>query len=274
MTRNYIGVDLAKDFLEVRDPVRGGARVANRPAAVGRWLGGLGEADFIVFEATSGCDRALRVGLGQTGREGVRLNPLQVWHFARSRNRAKTDRLDAGLLADYGRERQPAPDPAPDPARDTLRALVHRRDQLKRMEVQEKNRLSGCLAEGAPALVARDIRSELAGLARRIARIEATIRDQVDRDDALGRDARLLRSVPGLGPVTAVTLLAYLAELGRVDRRAIASLGGLAPRARDSGKYRGRRFLGDGRRHVRRALCMARLSALRRSSSSPSRDAC
>ena len=245
------------------DPVRGRSRVANRPKAVARWVAGLGETDFVVYEATSGCDRPLRVALAEAGRPGARVNPLHAWHYARSRNRAKTDRLDAALLADYGRERQPAPDPALDPAREALRALVGRRDQLRRMEVQEKNRLSGCLAEAAPALVVRDVRAGLARLARSLAKIEAAIRDEVAGDAALARDARLLRSIPDIGPVTAVTLLAHLAELGHADRRGAASLGGVAPRARDSGKHRGKRFLGDGRRQVRRALYMAALSELR-----------
>jgi transposase len=238
-------------------------RVANLPKAIARWLAGLGVEDFVVYEATSGCDRPLRTALGSAGCPGARLNPLHAWHYGRSRNRAKTDRLDARLLADYGRERQPDPDPAPEPAREELRALVQRRDQLKRMEVQEKNRLSGCMAEGAPPLVVRDVRSVLADLARRVARIEAGIRAHVASHGTLGHDERLLRTIPGIGPVAAVTLLAHLAELGRTHRRAIASLGGLAPRARDSGRFRGRRFLGDGRRHVRRALYMAALSALR-----------
>lgn len=121
------------------------------------------------------------------------------------------------------------------------------------MQVQEKNRLSGALAEGAPALVVRDVRAGLARLARSFAKIEAAIRTQVADDAALARDERLLRSIPGIGPVTAVTLLAWLAELGHASRRGAASLGGVAPRARDSGRYRGRRFLGDGRRQVRRA---------------------
>lgn len=263
MTRNHIGVDLAKDFLEVYDPLRGRSRVANRPKAVARWVAGLGEADFVVYEATSGCDRPLRVALAEAERPGARVNPLHAWHYARSRNRAKTDRLDAALLADYGRERQPAPDPALDPAREALRALVGRRDQIRRMEVQEKNRLSGCLGEGAPALVIRDVRAGLARLARSLAKIEAAIRAEVAGDAALARDERLLRSIPDIGPVTAVMLLAYLAELGHTSRRGAASLGGVAPRARDSGRYRGKRFLGDGRRQVRRALYMAALSELR-----------
>ena len=163
------------------------------------------------------------------------------------------------MLARLGAERRPEPDPAADPAREELRALVQRRDQLTRMQAQEKNRLSAC----TPALVARDIRAELEGLARRVARIEAAIADHLARYPALAAAERLLRSIPGFGPVTAMTLLAHLAELGQIDRREIASLGGLAPRAHDSGKFRGKRFIGDGRRHVRRALFMAAMGAMR-----------
>lgn len=264
MTRNYIGVDLSKASLEVFDPLRGGSQVANRPKAIERWLAGLAASDLVVYEATSGCDRPLRAALALAGRAGARVNPLHVWHYARSRNRAKTDRLDAALLADFGRERRLAPDPVSDPAREALRALVQRRDQLKRMETQEKNRLAGALAAGAPALVLRDVRAGLAALARARARIERAIEEQIAGAATLARDAELLRSIPGIGPVTAATLLAWLPELGRVGRREVASLGGLAPRARDSGKFRGKRFLGDGRRAVRRALYLAALSVLRR----------
>jgi len=259
MTRNHIGVDLSKDVLDIHDPRRGTARLANRPGAIAAWMLRLGVDDIIVYEATSACDRPLRLALRQAGQPGVRLNPLHAWHFARSLNRAKTDRIDAALLARLGSERQLAPDAEADPTREALRALVHRRDQLKRMQTQEKNRLSA----SAPGLVASDIRAELANLARRIARIEAAIGAHLARHPALAAAERLLRSLPGVGAVTAMTLLAHLPELGQVDRRAIASLGALAPRAHESGRYRGRRFLGDGRRHVRRALYMAALSAMR-----------
>ena len=189
----------------------------------------------------------------------MRVNPLHAWHFSSSLNRAKTDRLDAAMLSRFGAERQLEPDPDTDPAREELRELVQRRDQLKRMQVQEKNRLSACTL----SLVAKDIRAELANLARRLGAIEKAIAGHLERHPALAAAERLLRSIPGVGAATAVTLLAHLAELGLVDRRAIASLGGLAPRAHESGKYRGRRFLGEGRRHVRRALYMAALSAMR-----------
>jgi transposase len=104
------------------DPRRGAARIANRPAAVARWLAGLGPEDVIVYEATSGCDRLLRIALGKAGRPGVRLNPLHAWHFARSLNRAKTDRLDAAMLARLGAERRPEPAPPTRPARRCARS--------------------------------------------------------------------------------------------------------------------------------------------------------
>jgi transposase len=259
MTRTYIGVDLSKDVLDIRDPRRGPARIANAPAALAPWLAGLEPDEVVVYEATSRCDRPLRLALDEAGHPGVRLNPLHAWHFARSLNLPKTDRVDAAMLARFGAERQPAPDPALDTAREELRALHQRRDQLKRMEVQEKNRLSACTLP----LVGRDIRAELRGLARRVRRIEAAIADHLARHPELAAAERLLRSIPAIGAVTALTLVAHLGELGQVDRRAIASLAGLAPRARESGRYQGRRVLGEGRRHVRRALYMAALTALR-----------
>jgi transposase len=259
MARNHIGVDLSKDVLDICDPLRGAARIANTSPAIAAWLAGLGPDDTVVYEATSGCDRALRVALRAARRAGVRQNPLHAWHFARSLNLPKTDRVDAAMLARLGAERQPDPDAPLEPEREELRELVQRRDQLKRMETQEKNRQSGATL----ALVRKDIAAELANLARRIARIEEAIAAHVASHPTLAEEDRLLRSIPGIGPVTATMLLAHLPELGRLDRRAIASLAGLAPRAHESGKYRGRRFLGDGRRHVRSALYMAGLGTMR-----------
>ena len=260
MTRNHIGVDLSKDFLDVCDPRRGAARVPNRPEEVGGWVAGLGPDDVIVFEATSGCDRVLRRAVQAAGIPGVQLNPLHAWHFARSLNLAKTDRVDAAMLARLGAERQPEPDPAPDPAREDFRALGQRRDQLKRMEVQEKNRRAACTLEA----VAAGIGEMLAILAAHIARIDKAIAEHVSRHPGLKSADRLLRSIPGFGAVAAVTMLAHVPELGTVSRRAAASLGGLAPRARNSGRHRGRRFIGEGRRHVRRVLFMAAMSLMHR----------
>ncbi len=259
MAWNHIGVDLSKDALDIVDPVRGPRRVANEPAAVAGWLRGLGADDLLVFEATSRCDRTLRRALRGSAAAGVRCNPLHAWHFARSLNLPKTDTVDAAMLARLGAERQLGPGTDLPPDREELRALVQRRDQLKRMETQEKNRLH----DDPPALVRDDIRAVLADLARRVAAFDRAIAAQIARHPELARASALLRSIPGIGPVTAAVLLGDMPELGRIDRRAVASLGGLAPRAHESGRMRGRRFIGAGRRHVRRALYMAALSILR-----------
>lgn len=128
------------------------------------------------------------------------------------------------------------------------------------METQEKNRLG----KTAAPLIRADIRASLKALSARIKRFEAEIAAFLARSPDLARDAGLLRSVPGIGPVTSANLLARLPELGQLDRRAIASLAGLAPKARESGKFRGKRRIGQGRESVRRLLYMAALSLWRR----------
>ena len=263
MTQNYIGVDLSADHLDICDPLRGARRIANTSPAIRRFLAGLGGADFVVFEATSGCDGPLLAEAERAGIAHTRLNPARAWHFARSLGLAKTDRVDAAMLARFGAERRPEADAVRDAARVELALLTRRRDQLKRMQVQEKNRR----ADDLPSAVRGDIDAVLRVFARHVARIEKAIAALLRAHPHLDAQARLLRSIPGIGPVAASALLAHLPELGTCDRRAIASLAGLAPKARDSGKFggkfRGKRFVGDGRRQVRKALYMAALYAMR-----------
>ena len=157
-----------------------------------------------------------------------------------SRNLAKTDRVDARMLARFGAERHLEPTPPEDPARAELGELNQRRDQLKRMETQEKNRLIGC----SHPVIKRTIKASLKGLAAQVRDINALIAAHLQTHPALGAQARLLQTIPGIGKVTSTELLAHLSPLGQIDRRAVASLGGLAPRARDSGKFKGVRTLG------------------------------
>lgn len=262
MTRNYIGVDLSKDWLDIFDPRTGHARVPNTAPRIRTWLRGLGPGDLPVLEATSGCDRHILREAGRADRPVCRLNPLHAWHFAQSLNLPKTDRVDAAMLARLGTERGLVPSAPLDAERAELAELGGRRDQLKRMETQEKNRLG----KTTSSTVRADIRASLRLLARRIARIEAAISGFLKRHPESARAVALLETIPGVGRVASVTLLAAMPELGGCDRRAIASLGGLAPKARESGKWRGHRAVGAGRRRVRRALYMAALSALRHGS--------
>ena len=265
MTQNHIGVDLSKDRLDIFDPKTGHHHVPNTPATIRVWLRGLGPDDLPVVEATSGCDGVFLRQAAAAGRPVCRLNPLHAWHFAQSLNLPKTDRVDARMLARMGAERRLEPGPAHQAERAELAELNGRRDQLKRMETQEKNRLGKAFSP----TVRTDIRSVLRGLAARIARIEAQIAAFLARHPASAEAARLLESIPGIGRVASVTLLAAMPELGQCDRRAIASLGGLAPKARESGKWRGHRGIGAGRRQVRRVLYLAGLTTLRHASLNP-----
>jgi len=259
MPPNYIGCDICKDRLDIFVPRSGARAHANTASGIRALIKACGPGSVLLFEATSGCDQALLTALAEAGQPFVRLNPLHAWHFAQSLNLPKTDRVDARMLARLGAERQPAPHLPQDPARAELAELADRRDQLKRMEVQEKNRLT----KTTSPLIRADIRASLKALAARIARFGAEITDHLARHPDLARDALLLRSIPGIGPVTAANLLARLPELGQLDRRAIASLAGLAPKARESGKFRGQRRIGQGRDVVRRLLYMSALSLWR-----------
>ena len=262
MAQNYIGVDLSKEWIDIFNPRGGFSRIANTDAALRDFLRTLSTQDFLVFEATSLCDHRL-LRLASAARVPFhRINPLYGWHFSRSLNLPKTDRVDAKMLARMGSERQLEPSVCFDPMRAQLAELNGRRDQLKRMETQEKNRLH----KAQCADIKADIRTMLRLLARRIEKAEERIAAFLEGHPELRMKVRLLETIPGIGRVTAVALLSAMPELGRCDRREAASLAGLAPRARESGRWKGRRMIGDGRRHVRRALYMAALSAMRHGS--------
>jgi transposase len=193
MPRNPIGIDISKDRLDVFDPRLGRARAhANSAAGIEALLQACGPEAILVFEATSGCDRRLLDACARAGRPFVRLNPLHAWRFAQSLNLPKTDRTDARMLARFGAERTPAPHAPRDPDRAALAELADRRDQLKRMETQEKNRLG----KATSPLIRADLRAALKALAARIARFEQAIAAHLARVPALARDAGLLRSAP------------------------------------------------------------------------------
>lgn len=259
--QNFTGVDISKHHLDVFLKRSGQyLRIANTTSEIAKLVAANADA-FFVFEATSGCDGTLRETLSEAGIPFARVNPRRAREFARAAGfLAKTDKVDARMLADMGHclDLEPTIEAAAE--RRELADLVTRRDQLVGDIVREKNRLQ----QAQSRLVRADITSHLRVLEGRRDKFDKAIADHIARHDDLARAAARLRTVPGIGPTVAATLLAELGELGQRDRRAIAALAGLAPLANDSGKRFAKRKIWGGRRKVRRALFIAAMHASRR----------
>jgi transposase len=214
----------------------------------------------IVLEATGGIERQLTRALASAELPVVVVNPRQVRDFAKATGQlAKTDSIDAEVLARFGEAVRPALRPLPDEVTLELRALIARRRQITEMMVAERNRLSG-----ASHGVRKRINAHIRWLEAELDRADNDL-DQSIRQSPIWRENEdLLRSVPGIGPVISRTLLAELPELGHLNRKQIAALVGIAPLNRDSGTLRGHRTIWGGRASVRAVLYMAALVASRR----------
>lgn len=258
----YVGIDVAQDWLDVAQRPRGGTwRVSNDERGITALVQQLGELRpaLVVLEATGGMEIPLVGALGSARLPTVVVNPRQVREFARATGRlAKTDVIDAQLLARFGEAVRPKVRPLPDAATRELSNLITRRRQLVEMLVAERNRL-----RTATPSVRGDIQEHIRWLERRLSDWDEEL-GQAVRSSPLWRERdNLLQSAPGVGPVLSATLLAALPELGVLNRREIAALVGVAPFNRDSGQFRGQRRVWGGRSHVRSALYMAALVATR-----------
>jgi len=260
MTQDIIGVDIAKDWIDSHTLSDGRSRrIPCRPAALARFATEARGA-LVVLEASGGYERPLMEALAEAGTAFARVNPRQAREFARATGRlAKTDRVDAAMLAEMGRALRLKPSPLRAPERVRLADLVARRDDLSDMRRREANRIK----QARDAWIRNDIKTMLRVIERRLARIEAEISAQIEAHETLARAAARLRSMPGIGPILAASLVARLPELGQLDRRAIASLAGLAPHACDSGVFRGKRRVWGGRAEVRHSLYLAGFIASR-----------
>jgi transposase len=259
----FVGIDVAKDRLDVH------LRPSDQAFALGRDDAGLKALverltaltpALVVLEATGGFEVAVAGALAAAGLPLVVVNPRQIRDFARATGRlAKTDRLDAEAIARFAEAVQPAPRPVPSAAARALGELVARRRQLVEMITSEGQRRR----QARDPRLGRRLEAHLSWLQQELAALETDLDDAVRGTPAWRATEDLLASVPGIGKTSARTLIAELPELGRLDRRRIAALVGVAPINRDSGTCRGRRMVVGGRASVRTALYMPTLTAIR-----------
>ena len=260
-TLQYVGIDVAKEHLDLALGTAAPEQIAYTAVALKQLVARLQAlpAVQVIVEATGGLEVRLLTELWAAGLAVSRVNPQRVREFAKASGRlAKTDRLDARLLAQFGAALQPAATPLPSADSETLVALVGRRRQLVAMRTMEHNRRLS-----APQTLHERLDNHLAWLDAEITALEQEISAFIQQSPAWAEKDAVLQSAPGVGQVTARTLLAALPELGRIDRKKIAALVGVAPFNHDSGRLRGKRIIQGGRDAVRSVLYMATLSATR-----------
>jgi transposase len=260
----FVGIDVSKDRLDVHVRPSGEAFAVARD---GEGLDGLAAKlralapELVVLEATGGFEAVVAAAVAGAGLPLAVVNPAQVRAFARATGRlAKTDRLDAALIARFAGQVRPEPRPVASEQAQGLAELVARRRQVVEMIGMEANRRR----QARSPKVLRGIERTLAALQTALTELDQEIDGQVRGSPAWRAAEDLLTSVPGVGPITARTLIAELPELGRITRRRVAALVGVAPVNRDSGASRGHRAIAGGRRGVRNVLYMAALTAIRR----------
>jgi transposase len=263
----HLGIDVAKLTLQLDPTHLGISQVSNDPAGLKVLLKALiklqrksGASLHILCEATNSYHRLLADTMHQAGITISVLHAARVRSFAQALGKhAKTDPIDALVLTRFGQTMKPAPTPAATPRQQHLSALMTRRTQLVDMLVMEKNRLESHLLPE----VLKQLRHTIKHLQSQIARLDALIAEFTAQSEDLQQQIGRMCLLQGVGIVTATGLLATIPELGTLGRRQIASLAGLAPHVRESGKYKGKRTIGGGRAPARRYLYMAALTASR-----------
>jgi transposase len=260
---SFVGIDVSKHRLDVHvRPSSQTLTAARDSTGLQQLVGSLRKLApaLIVLEATGGFEITVAAALASAGLPLAVVNPRQIRDFARATGRlAKTDALDAQVIALFAERIRPEPRPLADADSQNLAELIARRRQVVEMIGMETNRLY----QVRNARVQRMLRTTVNTLTAQLAELDRDIDDTIKRSPVWRAADNLLTSVPGIGDVTAHTLIADLPELGQLDRRRLAALVGVAPINRDSGQMRGKRTIAGGRSDVRNALYMATLSAIR-----------
>ena len=259
----FVGIDVSKATLDMCiEPLGQTLHIAYDEAGVRQVVSRLQEVrpTLMVIEATGGLEVCIATELVSTGLPVAVINPRQARDFAKATGQlAKTDQVDAAVLAAFAKAIRPQARPLKDADTRALGDMVSRRRQLIDMRVQETLRLG----TAASKLLQKSLNQHIAWLDKRIAEVDNDLTKRLRESDIWRTKDDLLRSIPGVGPVTTLTMLAKCPELGTLNRREIAALTGVAPLANDSGKHRGKRFIWGGRADVRAVLYMATVSAIR-----------
>ena len=260
MEKVFVGIDISKDSLDVAVHASDKQwRFSNDPDGIARLCRALVKLEpaLVVFESTGGYEMPLYLSLDEAGLPAASVNARQIRDFARSNGKlAKTDTLDARIIAHFGCAIRPVPHPVPDT--QELKIAQARRLQLLEMITAEANRL-----RGAPKALKRRIEAHIAWLKQELADTDDELKNMIGKDPVWREKDNLLQSTPGVGPILSATLIARLPELGTLNRRQIAALVGVAPLNRDSGVFHGRRTVWGGRANVRAVLYMATMVATR-----------
>jgi transposase len=255
----WIGVDVAKDGLDVADGIGPVVHIARTVEAVQAWAATLSRRAHVVVEATGGYEQLVAMVVRARGLAISIVNPRQVRDFAKATGQlAKTDQIDARVLAHFGAALHPRITVALAKDAQALRALLDRRRQLVEARTAEKNRRK----QAADAVIG-SIDDHIEWLDEQIAGIDHAIDDLIQARVPLRTAVARLQTAPGIGRVVAATLVTHLPELGRLDRKRMAALAGLAPFARESGQCRGRRAIWGGRAEARAMLFLAARVAAR-----------
>lgn len=257
----WVGIDVSKQWLDCACQGAGVEfrRWGNEPSGLSGLIESLAgkSVGLVVLEASGGYETQAAAALAAAGIAVAVVNPKQVREFARATGvLAKTDRIDAGVLAQFGRVIRPAVRALPDAQQRDLTELVDRRLQLVSIRAQERARLASALPVARASL-----QEHIRWLNERIGALDVDLTHRLRSSELWKAKVDLLKEVPGIGPVSLFTLVARLPELGTLSRGGIAALAGLAPMARDSGRHRGARFIQGGRAQIRAVLYMATLTA-------------
>lgn len=259
----YIGIDISLDTLDMAAYPTGQIwQYKNNKSGIAKTVAKLKiiSPKLIVMEATGGLEQELKNAMDEAGLAVAVVNPKRIRDYGKSMGiLAKTDKLDAMVMADFAAKIEPLPQASRDKAEKGLDNLVTRRIQINDMLTAERNRLKDYLDQA----VSSDIEEHIRWLETKIASLDKEIKDRIRQNPVLKQKATLLKSMKGVGDVLSSTLIAKLPELGHYNQREIAALVGLAPVNRDSGKFRGKRMIQGGRAMVRKVSYMPVLSAIR-----------